>query len=308
VLGVGAALIAIAAAARLAYPRRLERRHAQRFALNNGIIKGAEAIELDRDNARSVLLVHGGGDTPQSLSLLAQHLYDAGFAVHAPLLSGHGRALSAFSSVTADRWFGDVESAYERMAARYDDVSVVGSSMGGALAVSLCATHESISALVLLAPYLAMPSMLRTLAGTRQVWAWLAPYVSSQHEGSILDRDAARRSLGYGLWTPAAIHALRGVVDRGYDALPSVRVPTLVVQSRRDNRIASASAEQAFSRLGATEKEFVWIDDAGHVITVDYGHDRVFDLTANWLTRHRARDAGVTATSERVRRSSRPNP
>jgi len=307
-LGVGAALLAMAAAARLAYPRRLERRHARRFTLNNGVISGAEAIELDRDGARSVLLLHGGGDTPQSVAQLARHLYEVGFAVHAPLLSGHGRALSAFSSVSADRWYADVESSHARLADRYEDVSIVGSSMGGALAASLCANHTTVSSLVLLAPYLAMPPVLRSLAGARHLWAWLAPYVSSQHDGSILDPQAARRSLGYGLWTPAAIYALRAVVDRGYEALPSVRAPTLVIQSRRDNRIAAASAEHAFSRLGAAEKEVVWLDGAGHVITVDYGHERVFELTAGWLTRHDARRPGLTATTERARPTFRPNP
>ena len=68
--------------------------------------------------------------------------------------------------------------------------------------------------------------------------------------------------------------------------LPAVTVPTLMIQSRDDNRISVADAERTFASLGSREKRLEWIAGAGHVISVDYGHERVFDLTSEWLGAH----------------------
>jgi esterase/lipase len=63
-----------------------------------------------------------------------------------------------------------------------------------------------------------------------------------------------------------------------------------MIQSREDNRIAPADAQRAFDRLGAREKKLIWTTGAGHVITVDYGKERVFELLADWLDQHRGRE------------------
>jgi esterase/lipase len=63
------------------------------------------------------------------------------------------------------------------------------------------------------------------------------------------------------------------------------------VQSREDNRIPPDAAQRAFDHIGAVDKRLVWLTGAGHVITVDYGRDHVFEIVADWLDGHRARIA-----------------
>src|SRR6476646_9634406 len=65
----------------------------------DGIVVGGESFTLERVGAPAVLLLHGGGDTPQTLRYLANELYARGFHVSAPLLPGHGRTLSAFERI-----------------------------------------------------------------------------------------------------------------------------------------------------------------------------------------------------------------
>lgn len=282
------ALLAAAAAARFVYPQALERRQGHRRTLGGaGVIVGAEEIDLPVEGGYGVLLLHGAGDTPQSHRALARHLHERGFAVRAPLLAGHGRELAALRTVTAREWLEQVRSEFETMRRTHERVSIVGLSMGGALAIALASQRDDISSLVLLAPYLEMPPMVRRLATTAGMWGWLVPYFSSRGEASIQDPAAKSRALGHGIMTPAALRALHDVVDMANSALPGVKAPTLVVQSREDNRIPPESAERGFGRLGSIEKRFVWTSGAGHVITVDYGYHRVFELTASWLERQR---------------------
>ena len=280
------ALLAAAAVGRAIYPRLLEQRQSRRLKIgSDGVIEGAGPIDLPRPGAAAVLLIHGAGDTPQALEALAHHLHKQGFAVRVPLLSGHGRALAAMTATSAQQWYTDVVQELDDLRSSHEDVAVVGLSMGGALAARLVAEYP-VTSLVLLAPYIDMSGFVRTMATTSSAWGWLLPYFSTMGKRSILDPKAAARALGHGLLTPAALRALYETMSAGSAALPRVTTPTLVVQSRQDNRIRAESAERGFARLGAAEKKLAWINGAGHVISVDYGFQNVFDLTTGWLQAH----------------------
>ena len=275
------------AAARAAYPRMVEWRAARLRAVDaHGIVRGAGRIVLERDGAPGVLVLHGAGDTTQVVAALAEHLHAQGFAVHAPLLAAHGRSLRSLRTANAAAWYDEVEHAYDELELRQRRVAVVGLSMGGALAIRLAARRKGMCALVLLAPYVGMPTLMRRAARSTAWWGTLLPYFPSGGRRSIHDPAAAAATLGYHVFTPAALRALSEVVDAADESLPLVTTPTLVMQSLEDNRIAAPIAQRAFERLGAREKEIVWTTGAGHVITVDYGHAGVFEATTRWLVAH----------------------
>src|SRR5215210_2508873 len=125
------------------------------------ILPGADTIDLQEEGSPGVLLLHGFGDTPQTLGMLARRLRKSGYSVLAPLLPGHGRNMSSFRRSRAGDWIAAATAAYTKMCARHDSVSVVGLSMGGALGALLAAERGDLPALILIAPYLGMPRLLR---------------------------------------------------------------------------------------------------------------------------------------------------
>src|ERR1041385_512742 len=143
---------------------------ADRHAVEASIVKGAEAIDMREEGSHGVLLLHGFGDTPQTLSHLAKHLSKSGISVFVPLLPGHGRSMAEFTKARANDWIRAAEDAVVEMRRRYNVVSVSGLSMGGALAVIVAARHHDIASPVLFAPYLGMPRWLRAAAMTHWVW------------------------------------------------------------------------------------------------------------------------------------------
>ena len=257
----------------------------------DGIIPGAEGFALDHGpDAPAILLLHGGGDTPQTLRYFAEYLFARGYTVRVPLLPGHGRTLLEFSNVAANEWLDTARIAYRQLTESRRWVALGGLSMGGALAVQLAAEQRSLPALALLAPYFAMPKRIAVAARLSGLWGIAAPYVNAVDPSasrSIHNRAEAAQSLGYGVFTPSALRALHTTVTRAIAALPNVTAPTLMIQSREDNRIPPDIAQRAFDRIGATDKQLLWITGAGHVITVDYGRDRVFQLVADFLEQHR---------------------
>lgn len=284
-----AGLFVVGLAFRARHLAAMERLSAQRRRLGpDGIVIGGAGFSLPRPGRPAVLLIHGAGDTPQTLRYLGDALFAHGFHVDAPLLPGHARALRAFRRTSAHDWITTVRASYSELKRAHESVSVVGLSMGGALAVRLAAEHPEIPALCLLAPYLALRDSFDRAARTSLIWGALIPVFRSSEGASILDPDEQAKSLAYGVFTAAALRALRETVARARDALPRVSSPTLFVQSRGDNRTLPRDAELAFDRVGAAEKRLEWVTGAAHVITVDFGRDRVIELVIDWLQRHPA--------------------
>ena len=233
------------------------------------------------------MLLHGAGDTPQTLRYLAAELHRRGFHVSVPLLPGHGRDLEAFASATARDIVSAARATFEELRANREWVGLIGLSMGGAVAVQLAADAPDLPALGLAAPYLAMPPRIARAASLAWLWGPIAPVVQSADGVSVLDADERARSLAYGAFTPSALRALAEIVPSAAAALPRVAAPTLVLQSRTDNRISVPAAEAAFARLGSAEKRLEWISGAAHIITVDYGRDQVNAQLASWMEAHR---------------------
>jgi carboxylesterase len=231
----------------------------------------------------AILALHGFGDTPQTLHYLAETLAARGWYVRAPLLPGHGRTLHEFAQSSAADWLAAARSEYAALKAKHDHTVVLGLSMGGALATVLAGESTDLPALVLIAPYLAMPRVLRMLAGSAPVIGVAVRYLAGGGVRSILDPTEATRNLAYGATTPRLVGELRRVVNMARSAAPRVRAPTLYIQSHQDNRIAPAAAQAAFDRLGSQSKKLVWVDQGTHIITVDFGRDVVNANVADWL-------------------------
>lgn len=264
---------------------------------------GAETMDLQEGGSHGVLLLHGFGDTPQTLALLARRLGKSGYSVLAPLLPGHGRSMESFGKSRASDWIAAAKDAFIDMRVRHDWVSVIGLSMGGALAVLLAAEQRGIPALVLIAPYLGMPKVLRVAAATHWLWGRLAGEVNGRNPRSIRDPIEREKNLAYGTVTGRELHELSKIVGRARKSLRDVRAPTLIIQSREDPRLSPAVAEFALKRLGSEEKQLVWTEGAGHIITVDYGRERVFAEVERWLSAHRDPSAAAATRNKAAART-----
>lgn len=247
--------------------------------------EGAETINLQEGNSRGVLLLHGFGDTPQTLRQLAVELHSAGFDVRAPLLPGHGTTVANFLASRRRDWLDFARAELANMKHGCERVALVGLSMGGALAAILAAENPDTPALVLLAPYLGMPTIPRLAATT----FWMRGgnrVMESNSPNSIRDPAERAKNVGYGAYSRRLLFELWRLAGLARASLSRIVSPTLIVQSRTDPRVANKVAERAYAALGTTEKKLVWIEDTGHIITVDYGHEKVFEEVRDWLTAH----------------------
>ena len=254
----------------------------------DGIIPGAEPMSLRGSNTHAALLIHGFGDTPQTVRSVGEYLNAAhGWTIRAPLLPGHGRTLAAFDATNSAEWRALVHVEYVRLKSEYPTVVLVGLSMGGALATLEAARDPALPALVLLAPYLTPPASAQRLAPLAGLINLMMPYLAGgDRERSIFDPDARARALGYGGTPPKRIRDLVSVAHDARFAAAEVHAPTLLIHSRSDYRIPLPLAEshpELFAAAAVREQQ--WVTGCGHVITVDYCREQVWAATAVWLAR-----------------------
>ncbi len=271
-------------AIRDAIARRKERAFLSRYPRDaEGIIIGAQPIRLLGARPGAVLLLHGYNDSPQSMASVAAALHARGWSVSVPLLPGHGRRLEDWAAARADQWENTAREELERLRAMHTQVAVGGLSMGGALAFILAADQPDVRAVVTFAPYLHASGPVEVLHFVAPIAMLGARYLGGGGARSVHDPVASKKMIAYGTSTPRLVVELEKIVRRARAALPRVKQPVLVVQSREDNRIPVGSAQAAFESIASQDKTLHWTTGNGHVVTVDYGHEAVERLAADWL-------------------------
>lgn len=104
----------------------------------------------------AVLLLHGWSASPQELQVLITQLKAKGVPYYAPQLTGFGLGdLHLLRTIKASDWLRDAIHSYDLLAAVAQEVSVVGHSNGGVLAIWV-AQQRPVKHLILSAPYLAV--------------------------------------------------------------------------------------------------------------------------------------------------------
>ncbi|MFN8104911.1 MAG: hypothetical protein U0U69_10660 [Acidimicrobiia bacterium] len=219
--------------------------------------------EGTRDGA--VLLLHDFGVTPEGLAGPALAMYYEGFWTAAPLLAGHdlidstGR-LGAFELAdvlsTVDRWVAALQAATMPLV-------VAGFGLGASLAV-LVATTYRVHGLVTV--NLPVRSYHR-----RRFRSRLASLVTGRASGLDLDvkRDDVTEAQA-GFMDADAFRIARDLERLGAAELPSVRVPTLMFQSRDDHVVAASDATAALDALGTSSRELVWLERSFHSAWLDH--------------------------------------
>ncbi|MDQ2665607.1 MAG: alpha/beta fold hydrolase [Gemmatimonadota bacterium] len=284
---IGAATAgALVALNRRRMARAVEAGYAARFPLDaNGVANGAEGFVLPGTTGRGLLLLHGSGDSPQSLRYLADALHAAGYEVSAPLLPGHGRSPRSFADATAADYRAATASALAAVMNRNAWTGVIGLSMGAALAVEAVSASSHARVLVLLAPYMIPTPSVRIASKAALVWSPWSRYLRGRGEGSVHDPIARNESRAYGTFSKEALGALVATANAGYRALGRITVPTLVINSLADNRIPRPEAEQVLRAIKAPLEEH-WLEGCGHIITVDYCRAAVAKLVLAFLAHH----------------------
>lgn len=218
-----------------------------------------------------VLVLHGFTGCPASVRSVGDELATAGFDVEVPRLPGHGTTVDDMLGTRWNDWFSEVESTYVALAARVDQVAVIGQSMGATLALALAQRFSTIRGVVCINPL--------TQLRDADTMAMIAEYIEDGFavvpgEGSDI-ADPESSDISYP-GTPLA--PLQSLLVDGVgsitDGFAGMTMPLRLLTSRQDHVVDPADSEFLAAMWGGTV-EHTWLERSFHVATRDHDRDVV---------------------------------
>jgi carboxylesterase len=217
-------------------------------------------------------VLHGFTATPREMQPLGRFLNERGLTVHGVRIAGHGTRPEDLARTTRRDWYASAREAVRGLRARCERVFACGLSLGGALSLLLGADGEIDGALAINAP-------LRPYERRLKFARWLAfvvPY-TVKGQADLHDPVALAAHADYPRVPTRAASELYRLTRELERALPRVRVPTLVIQSRLDRVVPPGNAQTIFERVATPDKHLVWLARGGHIATEDDDKAIVFE-------------------------------
>lgn len=244
----------------------------------HAVMPGCEAWSHVAGAATGALVLHGFTGTPASVRNIAEALAAAGHDVELPRLPGHGTTIDEMQTTSWADWSGEVEAAYQRLAARVERVVVIGLSMGGTLTLHLALAHPEVAAIVCINPA-AQARDAETLGLIASFLADGVTVVPGEGRSDVADPDGSDTA-----YADTPLEPLRSLLVEGIapisDRYAELTMPLRLFTSRQDHVVTPDDSVHLAANYGGPV-EHTWLERSYHVATQDYDRDLIIhEVTA----------------------------
>ncbi len=232
------------------------------------VIEGAEAWRADGDAARGhvgVVVVHGFTGNPVSTRPLGAHLNEVGWTVEVVRLPGHGTTAEDLATTRYADWLATVEQAVDDLAARCDQVVLVGLSVGGMLSLDVGARRDVAAVVTINALVLEPEGLVARLAGVLQ---HVLPMVPAKLAG-IAENDikGGGDEQAYDTVPAKAAYSMTRALARVRAQVPQLTAPVLVCWSTEDHTVPPENSRWLAEHLA--DVRTLELTESYHVATLD---------------------------------------
>lgn len=246
------------------------------------IIPGAEPFFFP-GGPTGCLLVHGFTGTPKEMRWLGEYLSGRGHTVLGVRLFAHATRQEDMLRARWTDWLADIEDGWHLLTGFCQQIVVIGLSMGGILSL-LFASRRPVSGVAVLSTPHHLPNdpRIRFI----KPLSLFQPYLS-KGPPAWFDQAAFQDHISYPSDPTRAFAELRDMLAAMRAGLPDVQAPALLVYSKDDPVVTPEEKHMQliFEELGSQEKQSLWIEGSGHVITRDAKREQVFEVTGNFVDR-----------------------
>ena len=248
-------------------------------------IPGCEPFRFE-GGPTGALLVHGFTGTPREVRWLGEFLAERGLTVLGVRLAGHATTLADMENTTWHNWWDSVRTAYVELRGQRERVFVMGISLGGMLTLHLGAHYPDAAGLVAMsapgkvlgAEYLRLPPERRDGA------LHILPTSGGK---DFQDRRVLREwHVNYSHAPVRCIASLFEFSLHLHEDIPDVRAPLLLIHSQRDGVVPPENMPYIYERAASTDKDMVWAERSGHMVTEDYEKGKVFAQAYAFVQAH----------------------
>jgi carboxylesterase len=247
------------------------------------------------ETKKVVLFLHAFGSSPHDFNGLYDKLEKLGISYFAPNLLGFGiEATSLLEKISYHDWFREALMHYDMLAALFDDVTVMGNSMGGILATYLAETRQP-SRVILSGPgvYSAEQDL-----GFRKVitnkWligiiSFVMPYFPKPlrpNRVSTIDSiddthvDASFQYLVFPFNCIRQVAYMQDHVETYLDKISDL--PLLLLYGKHDQVTDCVKLVEKM-KPNRSNFEYCCLPNSAHTILIDFDRDEVIDRVINFV-------------------------
>ena len=227
-----------------------------------------------------VILLHGFTSSPMIFDHLVSELEENGIDFHAPLINGFGLIRhDLLFSLREEDWVRQVTELYDLLASQYEEISVIGHSLGGLLAITL-AQLRPVKHLIVAAPAIfpdPAQKLYRFLARSQllaRVLGWTLPFLPKvRRKGRSTANDvlldaAAEKYFQYPVAPVRGIFNILKLQARVDFAKARFQTFDLLL-GKQDLTVDCSAIRQAIARQGVPHRVHSF-DDTAHNPFVDH--------------------------------------
>lgn len=247
---------------------------------------------------RCVLLIHGFLTNEHDFDNLIPSLEPLYDYIHLYIAPGHETPPN-YREFTVDETFKTLLDCYDELSLKYDEIDVIGFSMGGALATYLQSVRI-VDRLVLLAPanrymnfqlfhsrmkYIA--SSKQELKRTKQIDPKVYEFIQANLDALAKD-DKKALEIGFKqLFPHYSLHNLSTfmtIIKRCNQELISIDTPVLIIWGKLDQFVPEASID-FLEDLIISSSKVVKVDNLSHLMLRSENYQYLVDLILDFLKR-----------------------
>lgn len=228
------------------------------------------------------VLVHGFGSSPGEVMGLGRYLNHMGYTAYGVLLKGHGTSPEDMAKTLWPDWYGSVTGAIYELRQECEEVWAIGLSLGGALSL-YAASQGMVDGVVALAAPTGLADWRVKLAG---IGKYFMPYHHVKISPEQREFNARAGRVVYDRLPLRAVESLYQFIGMVRKSLPQITVPVLVIHSVKDEVIAPNSGMYIYQHVSSPHKEFLELQQSGHIITEDVEKEAVFEKVGDFLSKY----------------------
>lgn len=223
-----------------------------------------KAIYKHYPGSRQVIIfIHGIIEGPKQFRHLAQIAYKTGYSINILLLPGHGGDGGTFARTSYKQWVSYVTGEVKQMRNKYDEVLLVGHSMGALLIIcEIAADDNKIIAAILLDPPIKIHLWPRVVEGAIKIgFGDIRPwenYTRAECRAISIGRTS---SLGYLGWVIRYCE-LFALIRYTKKQIHKIHKPILLIFAKKDEFV-SLKSRRYFENNPSVIKRVI-LEDSGH--------------------------------------------
>ena len=242
-----------------------------------------------------MVIAHGGGEHSGRYAHVGAALAAAGYATYALDHRGHGRSGGARADIgRMDAVVADLRAMIGRARERHPSTKVflLGHSMGGCIALTYsCRYGEEIDGLILSGPVTSLETASRPTRAISKVLGEVLPRLGVYAvEAAAVSRDPevvkayeTDPLVHHGKMPARTVAELTRAVEAFPDAVPSLRMPLLIMHGTGDRIVPPAGSKMVAERAGSEDKALRLYEGLYHEILNEPEQREILAEIVAWL-------------------------